>query len=169
MHGFTADSGHVLLVRQTRPSPLASDTPAGTTTSTATSAVQMASPSPTPLRSEPRCSNGRNSSSVFPGGRPPHSSSTSKSTRSNGCTHSQRDVATLASELESVLQQIGNRRRENLAIAFDGHGAVDGRNRKVETAGLRLQRRADLDFSDEVRHGNVFETSYPRVETHVGE
>jgi hypothetical protein len=42
MQGLTADSGHVLLATQTWPSPLASDTHAGTTTSMATSAVRIA-------------------------------------------------------------------------------------------------------------------------------
>jgi len=42
---------------------------------------QMESPRPSPVRSFPRCAKGRNSSSAFPGGNPPHWSSTLKDTR----------------------------------------------------------------------------------------
>src|SRR5450759_4461964 len=43
---------------------------------------QIARPRPRPVRSPPRCSNGRNRARGSPGGRPPHSSSTSIRTRS---------------------------------------------------------------------------------------
>ncbi len=59
MQGLTADSGHVLLAMQTLPSPLASETHAGTTTSMATSAVTIAAKAPRCLISTIRLLRGR--------------------------------------------------------------------------------------------------------------
>lgn len=84
-----------------------------------------ARPRPMPVRSALRCSNGRKSSLTSPHGRPPHSSSTSMSTRPalaptlsatehapGAGTHPQRDGRPRSGELEGVLQKIAHDRGE---------------------------------------------------------
>ena len=73
-------------------------------------------PSPTPDRSQLRCSNSRNKSSGFPFGRPPHSSSTSIKTRSGRRKRPQQNPAPGSCELETVLEQIRQCTCKNLAI-----------------------------------------------------
>jgi hypothetical protein len=81
----------------------------------------------------------------------------------------QRHVSIRPSELEGVLQQVGERRRDELPIHVDGAGRRHGRDRELEAAHLRLDRRRQRDLFHEIGERDALPALEPRFEPHRGE
>ena len=131
--------------------------------------MQIANPRPRPVRSWLRCVNGFSRFSTFPGGRPPHSSSTEISTRSVVVLAPSLTVVSGLRELERVLHQVGDRRSENLSVGLDNHRRVNRRHLELKPTLSRDHRGPDLDLLENLAHGDAFDVLHTRVEAHVRE
>ena len=76
----------------------------------------------------------------------------------------------LLGELERVLQQVAHRREQQLPVALDRKPRIDRGHGKSAAAGLRLQRRGDLDVGDEAgKRDQLALRRHSRRHPHVGE
>ena len=112
----------------------------------------MARPRPSPLRSALRCSNGRNNSSAWPGGRPPHSSSTSISTRPAAVAVSVLSTTCPLGRLnlKAFCSRLARAARDELPIHVDHDPRFDRSDRELEAPGVGFDRRRQLDFFHEL-------------------
>ena len=74
-----------------------------------------------------------------------------------------------ARELESVLQQVRDRRREDLPVHLDRDPLRDGGDGELQAPSLRFDRRRDLDLFDELGEQDRFPSLDPGLEAHLGE
>jgi hypothetical protein len=94
-----------------------------------------ASPMPKPVRSAPRCSNDGKSSSPSPC---PGSVVDLNQHAIGAGTNSERHRTVRSGELECVLHEIPDHRREDLSIGFNRHFLQHRRDNEREAAGVRL-------------------------------
>jgi len=83
--------------------------------------------------------------------------------------HAQGDRGLRSHELEGVLQQVGDDRREHLAIPMDGEVLIHRQNRQSEADGLCVQRRCGDDFVDELEQQDRLMALDALRETNLGE
>jgi len=74
-----------------------------------------------------------------------------------------------ARELESVLQQVRDRRREGLSVYLDRNPLGDGGDGELQAPSLRFDRRRDFYLFDELGERDSFPFLDPRFEAYLGE
>jgi hypothetical protein len=126
-------------------------------------------PSPNPLRSALRGSNGKKQSLHLSRGEATALVLDVEQNAVRGGLRGQANGAASMGELERVLKQVGNCRDEDLPIALDGHWRLDRHDLQVDTAGLSLHRGADLYLGHKVGDGDELEPLNPGIESHIYE
>jgi hypothetical protein len=77
------------------------------------------------------------------------------------------DAAMGLRELERILKQVRQCRREVLAIKLENHVVVDRADRELEASILRINGGTDRYLFDELREHNVFRSLHARLEAYL--
>ena len=91
-------------------------------------------------------------------------------TTSSGIVTVRRDTRPCRGrELESVLQQVRDRRREGLSVGIDRDTLLDARHRQPDATRSRVDRGRHFDLLHELIHRHALEPRSARVEANLGE
>jgi hypothetical protein len=83
--------------------------------------------------------------------------------------HPERDGGPGAGELEGVLQEVSDHRREDLSVCFDRHAVFDGHHDQSDATGIRVQYRRRCDVVDEFGNEELLSILNPLRETDLRE
>jgi len=81
----------------------------------------------------------------------------------------QAHAAPAMGELESILQEVRERGRQQRAVPVDRHGLVHRGHHEPDLTRLRLERRADLQLGEELGDHDMLEALDTGIEPHLGE
>jgi hypothetical protein len=72
-------------------------------------------------------------------------------------------------ELERVLQEVGDGRRQQLAVRLDGNAVLHRRDGEIDLPRLCIERRRHLDLLDELGEKNARSRALPARQPHLGQ